>query len=282
MDNRRAFLRRTAGLGATAFACANAPRRLQAAEHAPPIGSCKIGLVQAGKAGLQGVELDMGPPADRLPLSTPEELARVQAQSKQWGIPVHSLMMGLFNGCPLAADPRAPAWLEQAIGAARVLDAKVILLAFFDRGDLLDAGGKVKADDLDAVAARVRAVAPMAQKAGVRLGIENYLNADHNLELLKRIDHPAVGIYYDVYNTGITRGYDVPAEIQALRGRIVQFHFKNGAKFLDAGPLPWKEIARSIRDTGYDGWIVLETSSPTGDAVADARRNAEFVREVFA
>ena len=34
------------------------------------------------------------------------------------GLPICSLMMGLFNSYPLATDPRAPAWIEQSIDAA--------------------------------------------------------------------------------------------------------------------------------------------------------------------
>lgn len=45
--------------------------------------------------------------------------------------------VGLLNTNPLASDPRAPAWLEQSIDAARDLGAGVILVAFFGKGNLL-------------------------------------------------------------------------------------------------------------------------------------------------
>ena len=123
---------------------------------------------------------------------------------------------------------------------------------------------------------------PRARDAGVILGIENYLTAEQNARILDRIGHDSVQIYYDCYNTGGTKGYDVPAEIRFLKDRIAQFHFKNGPDFLDAGKLRYEPIAAAIKEIGYRGWIVLETSSPTGDAVADVKRNAEYARRLFA
>jgi len=199
----------------------------------------------------------------------------------QTGLPISSLMMGLLNECPLATDPRAPAWLEQSIAAAADLGAKVVLVAFFGNGDLLDPDGRLKTAEVDAVVTRLRQAAPLAHDAGVILAIENYLDADQNARILDRIGHDAVQLYYDCYNTGATRGYDVPAEIRALRDRIVQIHFKNGPAYLDRGEVDYGPVAEAIRDIGYRGWVVLETSSPSGDPVGDARRNAEFARKLL-
>jgi sugar phosphate isomerase/epimerase len=40
-------------------------------------------------------------------------------------------------------------------------------------------------------------------------------------------------------------------------------------------------MADAITETGYKGWIVLETSSPSKNGVADAKRNADYVRSLF-
>jgi sugar phosphate isomerase/epimerase len=191
-------------------------------------------------------------------------------------------MMGLLYDYPLASDPRGPAWLEQSIDAAHDLGAKVILVAFFSKGDLLDSVGKIKQADVDVVVKRLQAAAPRARDAGVVLGIEDYLNAEQNARILDRIGHDSVKIYYDCYNTGGTKGYDVPGEIRFLKDRIAQFHFKNGAGFLENGKVRYEPIASAIKEIGYHGWIVLETSSPSGNAVADVKRNAEYARRLFA
>ncbi len=280
---RRGFLT-GAGAALAGTALLARGRNLQAGTAATGIrvGSCVLGLEQARQAGLEGAEVNVGGPAERLDIADPQVQARYKEQMQQTGLPICSFMMGLFNACPLASDPRAESWMAQSIDAARDLGARVILLAFFSNGDLLDANERVKRADVDAAVKRIKAVAPRAKDAGVILGIENYLNGEQNERILDRIDNEAVQIYYDVYNTGTTKKHDVPADIRRLKGRIAQFHFKNGDKYLDAEPAKFEPIAATIREIGYQGWIVLETSSPSGDPVADGKRNGDYVRALFA
>jgi len=289
--SRRTFLKcAAAGVAASVAASRPAARaegpRPGAAPAAGPaaarirVGACMIGNLQdARKAGLDGVELEAGGPADRLRIADPAVRAKHKEDMKATGLAVSSLMMGLLNGNPLATDPRGPAWLDQCIDAAKDLGAGVILVAFFGAGDLR-AGKDVKKAELDTVVQRIKDAAPKAKEAGVRLGIENTLSAQQNADILDRIKHDAVGIYYDVGNsTG--GGYDVPAEIRMLKDRICQLHFKDGGSFLGEGRIKFDPIAAAVKEIGYRGWIVLETSSPTRDGVADAKRNADFVRKLL-
>jgi L-ribulose-5-phosphate 3-epimerase len=281
---RRSFLGQTAA----ALAGSTLLPQLPAAETAGAnkahirVGACVVGLEQAKQAGLAGVEVEVGGAADRLRIADPQIRARYREQMQQTGLPICSLMMGLLNSNPLASDPRGPAWLEQSIDAAKDLGARVILVAFFGNGDLLDGKEKVKETDVDVVVQRLKAAAPRARDAGVILGIENYLNGEQNARILDRINHDAVQLYFDVYNTGTTKHHNVPADIRLLKGRIAQFHFKNGSRYLDDEKAKFEPIAAAITEIGYRGWIVLETSSPSKNAVADAKRNADYVRTLFA
>jgi L-ribulose-5-phosphate 3-epimerase len=169
---------------------------------------------------LEGVEVRVGDAADRLEIADPKVRGRYQEQMRQTGLPICSLMMGLLNSYPLASDPRAPAWLEQSIDAARDLGDRVILVAFFGNGDLLGSDGKVKEADVNAVIRCLKVAAPRAKDAGVILAIENYLDGEQNQRILERINHDAVKLYFDVYNTGTTKGHNVPADIRLLRNRI--------------------------------------------------------------
>jgi sugar phosphate isomerase/epimerase len=284
-STRRGFLCETAG-AATGLALWPSVSTIETAvgdeNAAIRIGACVVGLEQGRKAGLDGVEVPAGGPADRLEITRAEVREKYRYKSKLTGVSISSLMMGLLNECPMATDPRAPAWLEQCIDAASALEAKVILVAFFGNGDLLDRGGQVKKTDVDSVVGRLKAAAPRAREAGVILCIENYLDAQQNARILDRVGHDSVKIYYDCYNSGGTKGYDVPGEIRFLKDRIAQFHFKNGPDFLETGKLRYEPIVTAIKEIGYRGWIVLETSSPTHDAVADVKRNAEYARKLFA
>jgi sugar phosphate isomerase/epimerase len=282
--NRRTFLGHTTA----ALAGSTLLPQLYAADTAAKVqspfrfGACVVGLPQAKQAGLEGVEVGVGGAADRLEIADPKVQQRYKEQMQETGLPICSFMMGLLNSNPLASDPRGPAWLEQSIDAARVLGARVILVAFFGKGDLLDKAGNLKERDVDVIVQRIKAAAPRAKDAGVILAIENYLNGEQNARILDRINHESVQLYFDVFNTGTTKGHNVPADIRLLKGRIAQFHFKNGPKYLDDEKAKFEPIAAAIKEINYRGWIVLETSSPSKDAVADARRNGEYLRKLFA
>jgi len=277
---RRDWLKATAGLAGAGLvgawpaqaAAASRPVRIH-------IGSCMVSLDEAKQAGLEGVEIRAGNAAQRLEIADPEVRQKYKEKMKQTGLVISSVMMGLLNSNPLASDPRGPAWLEQTIDAAKDLGAKVILVAFFGKGNLL-ADGKLKQADVDVVVERLKAAAPRAERSGVILAIENTLSARHNAEILARIDHPAVRIYYDVGNS-TNLGYDVPAEIRFLKDRIAQIHFKDNPHYLGEGKVAFPPIAAAIEEIGYQGWIVLETTSPSKDRIADARRNAAYVRNLF-
>jgi len=197
------------------------------------------------------------------------------------GLPICSFMMGLLNDCPLATDPRGPAWLTQCIDAAKDLGVANILVAFFGKGDL-QSDKQVKEAEFASAVKRLKEAAPRAKDAGVTLSVENMLSAEQNLRLLDAVSHEAVSLYYDVYNTGKSQKYDSPAEIRLLKGRITQIHYKNGPKYLDEDKPYFEAVTAAIQDIRYSGWIVLETSSPSKDGVADARRNGDFVRALFA
>jgi len=279
--NRRTLLKAAAGLAGGAWASAWLDQAM-AADHAPKIriGSCRIGLTDARKAGLDGVEIRVGGPADTLEVADPAVRQKYKDEMKETGLVISSFMMGLLNSNPLASDPRGPAWLQQSIDAARDLIAQVILVAFFGKGSLLEEDGQLKKADVDVVVERVKAAAPRAQQAGVILALENTLSAKQNIEILERIGHDSVAVYYDVGNS--TRmGYDVPAEIRLLKDRIAMLHFKDGPNYLGEGVVKYDPIAAAIKDIGYQGWIVLETSNPSKDGVADAKRNAEFIRKLL-
>ncbi|MDX9867224.1 MAG: sugar phosphate isomerase/epimerase family protein [Kiritimatiellia bacterium] len=275
---RRSFLRHSAAaLSLTAIP----PFCAHAGTPGIRVGSCTLRLDQARQAGLDGVQLWAGGAAEELEIHKAETRARLKAQMRETGLPICSLMLGLLNQYPLATDPRAPAWLQQSIDAAADLGVPNILVAFFGKGDL-QTGRKIKEPEFAAACRRIRDAAPRARDAGVTLSIENLLSAEQNLRMLDAIGHEAVSLYYDVYNTGKSMKYDSPAEIRFLKERITQIHFKNGPQYLDEDRPYFEAVTAAIREIRYPGWIVLETSSPSKDGVADGKRNGDFVRALFA
>jgi len=276
--SRRQFVTQASMLFAGAFVPVSLLRAADGAHLR--VGTCTMGLLQAKQAGFDGVEVSAGGAADELDIFKAATRQRYHAQMSETGLPITSIMMGLFNQCPLATDPRATTWIKQSIDAAKDLKAKNILLAFFGKGDLL-AGAQLKEEAFKAAAQRIKTVAPYARDAGITLAIENYLNVEQNLRLLELINDEAVRIYYDVYNTGKTKKYDSPAEIRALGPRVAQVHYKNGPNYLDEDKTYFEAVSAALRSIGYQGWITLETSTPSKNPIEDGRRNATFVRSLF-
>jgi sugar phosphate isomerase/epimerase len=283
---RRGFMK---GAAAGLAGAAVASKLLAAEEGAPRIrlSACDWSLQAGGPGGLDvakrctldGLEVSPGGPADKLQIADPAYRQQFKDKMKETGIAVSSLAMGMLNGAPLASDPRAPAWVEQTIEAARDLGAKVILVAFFGSGELLN-GAELKAKETDAVVQRLKDAAPKAKEAGVILGIESYLSAKQHLEILDRIQSDWVRVYYDARNA-TDKGHDAAAEIRALKDRVCQIHFKDGGNYLGEGTVKWDAVAEALKATDYKGWFVLETSVPSGNRDADFTRNAAYVRKLM-
>ncbi len=230
----------------------------------------------AKRIGLEGIQLDLGRWQDAAPLRQAEVRRPYKEAARAAGIAIPSTAIVGYNQVPLKSEPKAALWLLDSVEATRDLGARVHMLAFFSKGELKEEG----IEEIERVVDVLREVAPRAEKAGVILGIENTLTAKTNLAILEKVNSPAVQVWYDIGNT-FNKGYDVPAEIRLLAGRICQFHIKDNPNLLGQGKIPFPEVARAIRDIGYRGWLILETASPNKDIEADARRNLAFAREVF-
>lgn len=234
-------------------------------------------LAIAKAVGIEGVEAAAGKAEDKLYITRPEVIKEYRRTSKETGVVVSSICMGVLNGSPLISEPRVPKWISETIDAAQALQAKNILIACFGRGTLKTRANKEKAASI------LKDLAPQAAAKGVTLSLENTLSAADNLFVLEKAGHPqGLKIYYDVGNsTG--RGYDVPAEIRELKDAICQIHFKDRkSSLLGKGEVKMAPIVSAIADIGYHGWITLETSSkPLGKEIS-AAVNAGFIRGLFA
>ena len=110
------------------------------------------------------------------------------------------------------------------------LGMKVMLLAFFSNGDILD-----RPDLQRQVVRRLKKVAPAAEKAGVVLGVESWLNARRpaismpgglagRTGLLRRGQHAQTGLQH-------------LSQIRQLgRERICEIHCKENSSLLGKGP----------------------------------------------
>jgi len=278
-----------AQLTASAAGLALAPRLLASPDPqpaAPRIGAFDAwlghrqnvaALTVAHELGLDGVQVsfdDKGAPFD---LRTEEAREQYLAESKRLNVAITSLAMGILNDVPYATDDRAQQWVRDAISIMPLMNQSIILLAFFVDGDIKD-----KPDLQDKVIARLKQDAPLAEKAGVTLGLETWLNVDEHRRIIEAVDSPAVKVYYDVANMH-QRGYDVPREIRQLGSDLIcQFHMKEHGVLLGQGPINFPAIRDAIRDIDYQGWLVLEAAVPPNQTARQAYpQNAAYLRQLF-
>ena len=125
--------------------------------------------------------------------------------------------------------------------------------------------------------AMMKEVGRYAEKAGVVIALEDWISAEDNLRLLHAIGSEHLGVHYDARNIKV-KVHDPYDEVRRLGRRSHQVRVKNREK-LPGEPdlLDWPRLAEEF----YSCWYVLENGSPSGDLVADARRNTAYVRKTF-
>lgn len=247
------------------------------------IGACEWSLGKgdwtaldvAKEVGLDGIQVNMGRVANDMHLRKPEVQQAYRDAAQRTGLEMASLAIGEMNSVPLKSDPRAAQWLADSLDVCKALNMKLVMPAFFGKGDL----DMAKTEEIDHVVGVIRDVAPRAEKAGIAIGLENYLSAEDNMRIVERIGSPAVKVYYDVGNS-TDKGRDVYREIRLLGQLICEFHAKDGKFLLGQGRINFRKVRAAIDDIGYSGWIHLEAARPNG-LQQDYAAQAKFLREIF-
>ena len=229
----------------------------------------------AKRLGLDGVQVDFGMGEDSLPLFNPRLQEKFLEESKKYKVEIPSLALGAFNQIPYKSDPRAEKWLYQCIDVCEAMGVKGVLLAFFGKGDMRN-----DSKGIDTVVERLKKVTPKAEKAGIYLSIESMLSAEQHLDIIERVDSPAVKVYYDVANSH-KAGYDIYREIRLLGKHICEFHAKDNKNVFGKGNIDFKEVRRAMDDIDYRGWIVIESAKTPFGKEETVRRDGVYLRQIF-
>jgi L-ribulose-5-phosphate 3-epimerase len=232
---------------------------------------------RAKEIGLQGIQVSYNTSQNHAGLSVPATLQSIREASARTGIKVSSLAIGELNRVPYKSEPKTEEWVWNSVEAAKALNVKVILLAFFSEGDLRnDEKGK------KAVIERLKKVAPHAEKQGITLGIESYLTAQEHLDIINSVGSKAVKVYYDFRNAA-DAGNDIFKEIPMIgKDLICEFHIKENGQRLGEGTLDWPKIAKLVKDIDYQGWMQIEGATPKGaDIIACYQQNRKYLEGLF-
>ena len=236
----------------------------------------KLEAVALAKSlGFDGVQVSIGKGTNSLPLADPTLQKAYLDESNRVGLPVESLCLEVLHRNFLKSDPLGPRWVADSVGIAKAMNVRVVLLPLFGKGALTNT------DEMDKVGDILKEIAPLAEKAGIILGLEDTISARDNVRIMDRTKSSVVLTYYDVGNS-THNGFNVVEEIRWLgRDRICEVHLKDNPHYLGEGKIDFKAVIDALADIGFDHWAQLETDSPVS-VDQDMRKNLAYIRGLIA
>jgi L-ribulose-5-phosphate 3-epimerase len=236
----------------------------------------KLEAVALAKSlGFDGVQVSIGKGTNSLPLADPTLQKAYLDESNRVGLPIESLCLEVLHRNFLKSDPIGPRWVADSVGIAKAMNVRVVLLPLFGKGALTNT------DEMDKVGDILKEIAPLAEKAGIILGLEDTISARDNVRIMDRTKSPVVLTYYDVGNS-TNNGFNVVEEIRWLgRDRICEVHLKDNPHYLGEGKIDFKAVIDALADIGFDHWAQLETDSPVS-VDQDMRKNLAYIRGLIA
>lgn len=226
--------------------------------------------------GFDAVEVSLGrkPNDGKLPMDNVELQAQYLAEAKKQRIKLAGTCLDILHSNYLKSDKLGQKWVADGIPVTKKLGCRIMLLPFFGKGAI------TTPQEQDYVADVLKELAPEAEKARVVLALENTISAEANARILDRVKSKALGVYYDVGNSH-NNGFDVLKEIRWLgKARICQIHLKDRG-YLGEGKVDFPAVIKAMADIGYSGFLILETSSPSGSVENDMRKNLAYVRKLL-
>ena len=149
-----------------------------------------------------------------------------------------------------------------------------------------------------------RAMAERLSPAGIKLALEplnrfetHFLNTMQQAsDYCKRVDYPGFGIMYDTFHAHIEEKNQVEA-INSVFGKIHVLHIsENDRGIPGTGQIDFPTIIHTVKNTGFDGWVVMEAFGSGVPELAAATRiwrpmfddfetlftqSANYIREVW-
>ena len=230
----------------------------------------------AKRMGADGVQVDFGMEEDDLPVLHKLCLQKkYMREAKKQKIEIASFGMVALGWAPYKSDPRWLKWIKEGIDVSEEMGVGIILIPFFGERDL--------SDDKEGrliVARKLALVSIQAERAGVVLGLESWMSAEQNMEIIDRVGSSAVQVYYDVGNSK-KKGYDIYKEIRSLGKNICEFHAKDyGNELFGKGDIDFQRVREAIDEIGYRGWIVLESNKWEPKEIISAEEEAKFAKNL--
>lgn len=235
-------------------------------------------MEMAQQIGLDGAQLSLGLKTNNMHLRRKDVQEAYFALARIFKVKFTGLGIGELNNFPYKSDRQTDSWVSDSIDVAKALDVKVVLIAFFGKGD-------IKNDPVgqDAVIQKFKDIMPKAEKLGITLGIESWLSAEEHMRIIDAVASPNLKVYYDVANSE-KMGYNIYDEILWLgkKKQICEFHFKENDFLLGQGKVDFLKVKECIEEISYQGAIQIEGAVPSNSNMFESYvKNNQFVRELL-
>jgi D-psicose/D-tagatose/L-ribulose 3-epimerase len=238
-------------------------------EHFPLLGKIKA-------AGFDGVEL----PVFEGEVKHYQMLGK---ELKKQGLKCTTVTIVAPETSPISPDAAvrkaAVDRLKWAIDCNQALAAETMVGPFHSPLGVFS-GDPPTGDEKKRAAEVLRQAAEFAKQANLMLAIE-YLNrfecyflttAADAAALVKSVDHPNFRTMYDTFHANIEEARPSTA-IKTVSPHLVHVHIsENNRGTPGTGQVDWFESFRTLREVGYDGWLVIEAFGRALPSLAAATR----------
>jgi hexulose-6-phosphate isomerase len=240
----------------------------------------------AAQAGLDCIEwiYDLHG-ADVNPLATDSGMEKLRDLSMQHKVKILSICADYFMDRPLVRASQAE--LEDRLNTfhwilerGRLIGINRMVIPFVD-ASRIDTQA-----ELDGVVMLLQRALEQTRETGIEFHLETSLAPSRFAELLSRLPEPRLKVNYDSGNSS-SIGYSPIDEFAAYGERVGSVHIKDrllGASTvpLGTGDADFPSLAEGLRKVAYKGGFILQVARGTsGDEVAWARQNREFVLRNF-
>ena len=218
-------------------------------------------LPLAKEIGADGLEIDMGGLGNRETfdnkLADPQIRQQYLDKAKELNLTFCSLAMTGFYAQSFAKRDGVERMVGDCIRTMQEMNIKIAFLPLGIQGDL------VKNPELrPQIVERLKMIAPLAEKAGVIIGIETALSAAEEVKLLNDVGSKAIQSYFN-FSNALEAGRDVNEELRILgKNRICQIHCtdKDGVWLENNTRLDMTQVRKTLDKMGWEGWLVIERS----------------------
>jgi D-psicose/D-tagatose/L-ribulose 3-epimerase len=220
-----------------------------------------------------------------IPLEQPDDWTpeRIDAALKDSGL-IAGVCAVMAPGRDLTSEDPAiiestQGYLRSCIGAAAGIGAAVVAGPIYSPTGTTGAlSAEARAERIERIAHNLLPLADEARDAGVRLAIEPlnrfetslFNTVAQTMELVDRLDHPAVGLLLDTFHMNIEER-DMPGAIRAAGSSLVHFHAcgnDRGAPSDDG--IDWLGIRDALGEIGYEGALSIESFTSANRTIATA------------